>query len=446
MTRLLLMVFALLVSGCATRGTIDIDCPRFDTAVNGADPFRTPLPPTALERDILGLPGEPAQQFASDPIVERQADRLAQVLMSARGPGDSVPEINVLLLSGGGQWGAFGAGFMNRLAERGEFPEFRFVTGVSTGGLQSLFVSAGLLAGQSSDQLPYRERMLRQYSPQRESQIVNRNPQLLAIVTGSMAGLRPLRRKIERALCPNFETTGQCSMIDHIANSPMDTLIGFIDAEDGRFYYADVRRIAAAPDLSPLQRQQCITGAALASAAMPAFFQQVRINRRTYYDGGVRQSVFADFTRMVAERAVQQAHGQLNLAAPPLSPQQIENLLTLYALRNGPTSLRSDEGANNTTNVIDAALRAEAIVVNQLEVGSIAALRLQHPRRDLFFRSADGWEAFPFHDEALGTRTCGQRKDRGVMFDPDFMQCIMAYGDHIARGAEPWRTLRPISR
>jgi predicted patatin/cPLA2 family phospholipase len=47
------------------------------------------------------------------------------------------------MLSGGGQWGAFGAGYLDQARRNGTLPEFSYVSGVSTGALQSLFVSIG---------------------------------------------------------------------------------------------------------------------------------------------------------------------------------------------------------------------------------------------------------------------------------------------------------------
>ena len=53
----------------------------------------------------------------------------------------------VLALSGGGQWGAFGAGFMKGWTDRGETeprrPDFRVVTGTSTGSLIATFAFLG---------------------------------------------------------------------------------------------------------------------------------------------------------------------------------------------------------------------------------------------------------------------------------------------------------------
>jgi hypothetical protein len=231
-------------------------------------------------------------------------------------------------------------------------------------------------------------------------------------------------------------------MLDQLAASPIMTLIGFIEADSGDFFYVDVRRIARSSHLTRRQRVQCITGAALASAAMPAFFQQVRINGITYYDGGVRQSVFADHTMNLAVQGLRQANGlpASELESSPQQRRKIEDLLAIYVLRNGPTSVRSDPSANEVLPVYGTALRAEAIVVNQLEVGSIAAMRLQYPHSTIAFRSADGWDQ-PWGG---GSRVC-ERRDRSVMFDPDFMRCLMAFGTQRAQQPKPlrWTYLPP---
>ncbi|MFA0084746.1 patatin-like phospholipase family protein [Vibrio sp. 10N.261.51.F12] len=52
-------------------------------------------------------------------------------------------EFDVLVLSGGGERGAYGAGIVNGLYDNGNLPEFSLVTGVSTGALTAPFVFAG---------------------------------------------------------------------------------------------------------------------------------------------------------------------------------------------------------------------------------------------------------------------------------------------------------------
>ena len=76
-------------------------------------------------------------------------DALPQDAVSLEQPGpdnnssgdDGV--INILALSGGGAYGAYGVGILNGWSERGTRPQFDIVTGVSTGALMSVFAFLG---------------------------------------------------------------------------------------------------------------------------------------------------------------------------------------------------------------------------------------------------------------------------------------------------------------
>jgi hypothetical protein len=337
---------------------------------------------------------------------------------------------SVLLLSGGGQWGAFGAGLLTTLAadEAVDRPNPVAITGVSTGALQMLFIGAGL------EDPDVRTALRAAYSPLRESEIVNRGGKLMAVVTGSMSGLRPLRKRIETALCPDaaLASGAPCPMLERIAQSNVIMLAGFVEAQSGRFQFADVNGIAAAPDLDARTKRQCIAGAALASVAMPVFFQQVKVAGKTYFDGGVRQSVFATFV----QREIQSQMEQLNGGLP------------LLVLRNGPTDMDADEKANRKLNALDAALRAEAILVNQVEVGSVASLRLQVPTGHIGFASADGWrdETLDPTDPASPTCLALKTADKNAQFAPSFMRCLMAYGDRRARESRIWLPLLELDK
>ncbi|HEX5631787.1 MAG TPA: patatin-like phospholipase family protein, partial [Gemmatimonadales bacterium] len=74
-----------------------------------------------------------------DTVVERLARRAA-----ARGDG----ALDLLFLSGGGQHGAYGAGFLRgwRARTTEPMPRFDLVTGVSTGSLQAPFAFVGTAA------------------------------------------------------------------------------------------------------------------------------------------------------------------------------------------------------------------------------------------------------------------------------------------------------------
>jgi predicted acylesterase/phospholipase RssA len=103
--------------------------PRVTTA-----PKPKPLPPrtpfTAAEDAAASIPGMPDARFWADSVTD-----FKNALPSKPGPW--------LILSSGGQDGAFGAGFINGLTASGKRPDYAVVTGVSTGALIAPFAFAG---------------------------------------------------------------------------------------------------------------------------------------------------------------------------------------------------------------------------------------------------------------------------------------------------------------
>ncbi|WP_257845400.1 patatin-like phospholipase family protein [Sphingomonas sp. J344] len=388
--------------------------------------------------------------------------------------------------------GSFGAGFLHELSIRPDarLPDFGIITGVSTGGLQSLFVALADVKVSSEQAkrfkaflaLPenahirrpvgdptYIDLLQMNYSPLDEREIVSRNAKWQALYKGSFAGLKPLRARIERALCTDGDPAKGCPMIEHLATSGKLVLIGFIRVNDGRFVYADAVKLAKLvddPALDPDRTkrlatiQQCLTGAALASAAMPVTFQQVQINTKTYLDGGVRRSVFDARVVDALERAAKSASAQIAAKPDP------DTLTGLYVIRNGPTSLKAldpKEGSaesgkprykvDDVMIVTDVIERAQAIVVNELEVGSIAGLRLERPYADIWLATADGYDrAFP--SPIGGAEEICRKEDPKAMFEPGFMRCLQRFGRYKGgRNFEtdpnapknPWLKLSPIA-
>jgi hypothetical protein len=452
MIRLLLVIIvSTVLGGCATRGPLKIDCDGFSELV-------TELPPSPLVRDLQSdasdvpfLAGTPLRaQTASASPLAAAADRAVRQAAAGRAglsaTRRSAAGADVLLLSGGGQWGAFGAGFLNGLHDLKPelLPRPRLITGVSTGGLQAI-----ILALRADDKYAY---LLDRYQPNDEAEIVDRGPDLMAVVTGSIAGLRPLKRRIENVLCTDGHPARGCPRIDDLAreDSP-DALIGFIEASTGKFLYVDVRklaRLAKGGGVSDRKRaQQCLVGAALASAAMPVFFQQVRVDDKTYYDGGVRQSVFeAEVGRELRAAAVRLTRERLDdlrrKRGPTLTEKEARAVASamleeatpaIYVVRNGPTIVKADDKVDHKAAALPNALRAEAIVVNQIEIGSIIELRLAHPKGPIRFITADG-----FNDAG----TCPKPDD--IMFSPRFMRCLAAFGSERAGENPPWRKLGEI--
>lgn len=80
------------------------------------------------------------QDFASE--AQAALDREKQWLAS-QGKTGEMPPAYFLAISGGGDNGAYGAGFLNGWTETGARPEFKVVTGISTGALIAPFAFLG---------------------------------------------------------------------------------------------------------------------------------------------------------------------------------------------------------------------------------------------------------------------------------------------------------------
>ena len=97
-----------------------------------AQPNKPPprIPFTAADEAAAAIPGMPDARFWADSTTDFNA-----ALPPQEGPW--------LVLSSGGQDGAFGAGFLNGLSASGKRPDYAVVTGVSAGALLAPFAFAG---------------------------------------------------------------------------------------------------------------------------------------------------------------------------------------------------------------------------------------------------------------------------------------------------------------
>ena len=95
---------------------------------------------------VLGdIPGMPGVRFWGDEPPPNNAARMAVIrsqVMSDPAYNPDAP-IYALAISGGGQHGAFGAGLLAGWTASGNRPEFRMVTGISTGALIAPFAFLG---------------------------------------------------------------------------------------------------------------------------------------------------------------------------------------------------------------------------------------------------------------------------------------------------------------
>ncbi|MEO1489995.1 MAG: hypothetical protein AAFR88_11265 [Pseudomonadota bacterium] len=519
-----LVSVGLALGGCSsTRGGQDVACSDFDRfavtprALGYVQDIQRYAPRVSVESDA-GVQGEatrsdPLKDLIISDVFGQDPDnfRARQSAGTGTGAEDIVitrlrPQRNILLLSGGGQWGAFGAGLFLGLAckddkvptNRNEIPcmvvdpgedledvaddtrtiiadQIDFsridemgigvITGVSTGGLQSLLLSVVVDRTQPHlTRVAALQQLLASYAPPSEEFLVDRNGFLQVVFTGSVAGTDGLREHVSDVLqglyrFQDFDEFDQPlppverRLIEHIGRSRVAPLVGFVAGTDGEFKIVDMRKMAGDLALDAVLAEslgqasdnegydlptRCVVATTLASAAMPVFHQQLRVMKgngaapipETLFDGGVRRSVFVgNFVDQLNE-----AYDEVEeLAAregrsPPSFPK-------FYVVRNGPTTAKPGERIDEVTTAEPQAMRAYTLLVNELEVGSIAALRLYNPYGQIEMTTADGAEN---HEPSAildeqgepidlnARRACIKKGEE--MFNPVFMRCLQNFG------------------
>lgn len=490
--RTIVLVAAALALGACAGKPLRITCSGF------ADQLE-PLPPSAVVRDIAtdhDWQGKKTEVLglSDDDLVAYMVERLRsekswlrpqfeymvqrgqlQVEAGARSTSRQIPDWSqepILMLSGGGQWGAFGASYLKEVHTKtpGGLPDFGVVTGVSTGAMQSLFFGNWR---DPEDRQQALERMYGAYKIADEREIVERGGLGAFATKGAMAQLGPLHQRIIDRICPPRDK--KCPYVEAFLTKvsgaprqPKHVLVGLVEATSGQFKYVSLNALVnhqysyGDEEEKPHRAGQCLAGAVLASSAMPGYYQQLQVGDeksgyRTYIDGGARASVFhvliaRAFSPAVMTQTMQQAYPAM--LAQEASSSEPEATRPIYVVRNGPTSVvtlkptkpsvapgpavKSDPAWTG----LSAIQRAYAIMVNQSEVNSIAAIRLLQPKGDLFLATADGYATYKD-----GTVRC-EKSNEEAMFDPAFMKCLFQLGKDkttiVREDGSPWISVSEV--
>jgi hypothetical protein len=522
-------IAAALVSGCAsTRGGQNIACAGFDD-------YAIKPKPHAIVRDIqrygvenrggprlTELAGDKAQPTMEETIsdaafgmseaqLKQEADRMRAAYDRANTDSErnrivvrsTLEPRNVLLLSGGGQWGAYGAGLFLGMActeaggpydanshpcltenpggkrqlkrdlinfDRIDAMDIGVITGVSTGSLQSILLMVVLDQSQRDEaRKDALQQLLDSYAPLEQSDLVDYDGFEAVIFQGSVAGTDQLREHVGRVLNqewgfrdgvrqPDGSYTGDPvagrKLVDQIGHSPITTLVGVVQGFDGDFRSVNMKRMVSEiqldasedPERDRSREVDCVLATTLASSAMPVFHQQLRVTRQpdasdddegvTLFDGGVRRSVFISELGDAFARRYSVLVRSLGTDLYALVDKS-KKLPKMYVLRNGPTTSVFEPKVDSIDNAIVQAMRAYELLVNELEVSSIASLRLSNPYGEIVLSTADGSEDKEYlvgdtpDQDVAGPRRPGCKKN-GEMFDPDFMVCLQNFG--IRRG------------
>jgi hypothetical protein len=220
-----------------------------------------------------------AMDEALQEAVSHMLDRVKSRTPTA--PGAAPTTLHILAMSGGGDYGAFGAGFLVGWGDvkqpDWQRPQFDAVTGVSTGAMLAPFAYVGTDESFRAVETFYR-------NPKKDW-IVERGLLFFLPSNPSFMTLPGLSRDLREAINPEF--------IAKMAEQWKQGKVLAISATNldlGRQKFWEVgSQAAAAVENGDYARVQDIM---LASAAIPAVFPPVQIGDAIYGDGGVTANVF----------------------------------------------------------------------------------------------------------------------------------------------------------
>jgi predicted acylesterase/phospholipase RssA len=258
------------VPGCALPGRMS--APPLPAATQ-ADPGRGAVR-YLVARDSSGM-----AEAARDSIRKELAWR-----RQSTGQTGPLPPVSFLAISGGGDDGAFTAGLLSGWTAHGDRPEFKAVTGISTGALIAPFAFLG----------PRYDGVLKTvYTGLSERDIFRRRFVLAAVFGDAMSDTTPLyelaSRYIDRALLDQIAAEYAKGRLLLVGTTDLDTLEPVL---------WDMTAIAASKDPRALELFRRIL---VASAAVPGAFPPVMIDvtvngiryQEMHVDGGATTQVFA---------------------------------------------------------------------------------------------------------------------------------------------------------
>ena len=368
---------------------------------------RDPVPTDEQRRaEISGMPGVRAWIGEVDPVF--QSDLINSIKQEADGdfPLDETgfPIYNGLALSGGGSSGAFGAGVLNGWSKAGTRPNFKVVTGISTGALIAPFA----FLGPSYDEL-----LKTVYTTTRTRDIlVVRNIFKILFKGESFAHTAPLKHLIETYFDADF-----LKAVAAAHNKGRRLYVGTTHMDAQTLVIWNMGAIANSGHPDALELFQKVV---LASSSIPAAFPPVMIEVEV--DGQVYDEMHTD-GGTVTQVIFYEGTVDLGLAAKAAGRAQRQGYAgKLYVIRNG--KLRS-EPAQIRRNLADISGRAISTMIKSSAFNDLLRIHVATDAVNMGFR----YVAIPDDYEEQSEEA----------FDPQEMQRLFDLGYDIGFAGNSWQ-------
>lgn len=339
----------------------------------------------------------------NDPMeaeARRSLEKEIAYLRSRGYSGGPLPPVAFLAISGGGDDGAFGAGLLNGWTVMGDRPEFKLVTGVSTGALSAPFAFLG--SG-------YDQQLKAVYTTISQKDVFEPRQPWAALFGDALSDTRPLHKLVN--------TYVSAALLQAIAAEYAKgriLLVGTTNIDSLEPVIWNMTAIAASGDQRALDLFRKIL---LASSAIPGAFPPVLIDveangqhyQEMHVDGGAMAQVFLYPPSL-----------DIRAASLPDRPRK------LYLIRNA----RLDpDWASTKRRTLPIATRAISSLTQTQGIGDLYRIYITTQRDGIDYNLA-------FVPKTFNTPHKAQ-------FDPVYMRDLYKTGYDMAAAGYPWAKIPP---
>ena len=384
-----LMVLTLLLQGCSIPGRLAA-VPKEETA----------------QAQIPGLSG--VRYLANGDMTQFMVDLKAGIsselaYRAKTGQQGPLPPANYLAISGGGDDGAYGAGLLCGWTKAGNRPEFKLVTGISTGALIAPFAFLGP---------KYDDKLREVYTNSTHKDIMEDRGLHAVVFDDALADNRPLWELLQKHI--------SAEMLREVAQEYKKgriLLVGTTDLDSRRAVIWNLTKIADSghPQALDLFRKLMMASAAIPGAFPPAMID-VEVNGKPYQemhvDGGTVAQVFVYPPSIKLKEAAQQ--------------MGVERERNLYLIRNSRIDPDWSEVERRSLSILGKAVLS---LIRTQGIGDMYRIYLNSQRDGIDFNLA----FIPASFNELHVED----------FDKNYMQKLFLNGYNASAKGYPWAKVPP---
>ena len=302
--------------------------------------------------------------------------------------------LNLLSLSGGGQNGAFGAGFLIGWRETGRRPQFDMVGGVSTGALLATHALLGT---------PEDDARLEEMYTQITKKDIYKNRSIFSLISGadSLKDTKPLRKLIAKHI-----TAETLKRVASAYEGGRSIWVGTTNIDYDQTWVWNMSEIAKDGNLELYHK------VLLASASFPIVFPPVEIDGHLFVDGAARSNL-----------VVGGLSGESPPGEPPFGPGNF------YLIDNGK---------------LDAAPQALKRALGNVAATTVSVM-MNKSMQSALMQSYAGAKALGYNFNLVGIAPEVNIGNDPLAFDPEQMRAAFDAGRELAKNPDPWAHEAPTS-